>query len=467
MHLTCLVSGTNEGETHGVQSSRSFIEHLIGKLKNFRFLRGRQHTQIASFELALDASIAVYNASALPDALGRLQARQAPWQNSRRHLKRTPSKPLRVGKSTPKKKRARLFADFHAWIAGRHYLAPGAESEALPNSAHEPLDSPCTRNQAPPVRLRPNCVKRARNSRRAGHFSWLEVSKLENSAGYLVCGHVAASYMDDRYECYAQLSEAGIEWKVCSCSQGGNACSHYGCLLEVLRELRDDSEGVNVQMKKRRSATPLEKLKKRPLSEVVGQNMVARLSTRIPVSPEPLHKPYERVFCICRAPRDVKTMLQCETCDEWYHRKCIGIHGDMSDEDIQKWVCGYCEAEEHIEDGEDRVSWLIQRHGRKNGKAKTFTRDLRDTPKRKLGLGISLGGNRGPRTKEECVARAKEEGARLFKKTKNYRESAEGMANRHSAEGTGHHTIDRARSGGGGTTRAPMTPALRQQLVEG
>ena len=71
-------------------------------------------------------------------------------------------------------------------------------------------------------------------------------------------------------------------------------------------------------MKKRRAATPLEKLKKRPLLEVIGQKMIPRLAARIPVSDQPLHKPFDRVFCICRKPRDVSDMLGCEKCDEWY-----------------------------------------------------------------------------------------------------------------------------------------------------
>lgn len=456
----------NAAETHGVQSSRSFIEHLMGKLKNFKYLEGLQHTQIRSFELALDAAIALHNASARLDALERLKAAPRRKGEHRRHLKPKPTKALRVGKTTPQKKRPLHFNKFHKWLTSREYLSDGAAANAAFLASAEDVEARLTRNQSESMKLRPKAVERARNAHDAGHFSWLEVTEMADNTGYIVCGHVGASFMDDRYKVYVGLTEAGIEWKFCSGPQGKNACSHYGCLLEVLQRLREDSVGRNVQVKKRRPATPLEKLKKRPLLEVIDEKMVSRLAARIPVAFEPLHKPYERLFCVCRKPRDVNDMLGCENCDEWYHRRCVGVHGAMTEREIDSWTCGFCEAEELAEEDEDEFSWLIEKQGRSNGKAKTFTRARGDTPKRKIEEGILMSGNRGPSTKNECIADAKAEAARIHKKSKNYRESADGMALRHQREGTGHHTIDRAVAGGGGTTRAPMTADMIQQLVE-
>ena len=151
----------------------------------------------------------------------------------------------------------------------------------------------------------------------------MEMEKQPQGAGYIVCGHVAASYIDDQYQVYVGLSEAGVEWKVCSCSLGENACHHYGCLLEALKRLRQDATGRGVQVKKRRAAAPLERLKKRPLAEIIDNKMIARLAERIPVASEPLSRPFEQLFCVCRKPNDIASMLQCEDCDEWCVWACM------------------------------------------------------------------------------------------------------------------------------------------------
>jgi len=31
------------------------------------------------------------------------------------------------------------------------------------------------------------------------------------------------------------------------------------------------------------------------------------------------------VFCYCKKPDDYKPMIACETCEEWFHIKCVGL----------------------------------------------------------------------------------------------------------------------------------------------
>eukprot|EP00053_Salpingoeca_punica_P016602 m.157467 g.157467 ORF g.157467 m.157467 type:complete len:369 (+) comp17005_c3_seq3:2150-3256(+) len=50
----------------------------------------------------------------------------------------------------------------------------------------------------------------------------------------------------------------------------------------------------------------------------------------------------EEVFCICRKPFDGKAfMIQCETCDEWYHGSCVGVTKKQA-KDIEAYKCARC-----------------------------------------------------------------------------------------------------------------------------
>ncbi len=450
-----------------MQSSRAHIEHVIGKLKNFKFLSDRRYSEIDTFEMCLDAVIALHNAWVRADALELLKVKEPRRGPRRHHLKPKKHKEgFAGGAATAKKDRPAFFNDFHQWVCGRAYLADGAALEAKLVVQTEAAASPATRETTTFVKLRPVAVKRALNSVASANFCWLEVERLPNGAGYIVCGHVACSFMDDCYKVYALLTEAGVEGKVCACSQGENGCSHYGNLLEVLKQLRSDPAGANVQVRKRRPATPLEKLKKLHLSKIFREKLVQKMAARIPVAKEPLSRPYERVYCVCREARDQNDMLQCEDCAEWYHPKCVGLHDEIDEDMQQQWRCGFCEAWDDADEDQKLVFWDVERYKRTNGKTKRFQRAAGDEPATLEQEEVHLGGYNGPKTWKEAVEAAKTESARLRKKTKNYKESAEGMAERHQKEGTGHHTVDRAVGGGGGTTRSPMTPDLVQHLNE-
>jgi len=53
-------------------------------------------------------------------------------------------------------------------------------------------------------------------------------------------------------------------------------------------------------------------------------------------------KKVEEVFCSCRGLDDGTPMVQCGTCDEWYHFRCINLSEDDASE-IMVYVCPSCQ----------------------------------------------------------------------------------------------------------------------------
>ncbi|KAI7889816.1 transcription factor S-II, central domain-containing protein [Mucor mucedo] len=50
----------------------------------------------------------------------------------------------------------------------------------------------------------------------------------------------------------------------------------------------------------------------------------------------------KKLYCICQQPYSGKPMVQCDTCEEWFHCTCVGFDPDeQEDEDID-WVCQNC-----------------------------------------------------------------------------------------------------------------------------
>ena len=47
------------------------------------------------------------------------------------------------------------------------------------------------------------------------------------------------------------------------------------------------------------------------------------------------------VFCICRLPDNGKTMVQCESCMEWFHAACVGLRKKYAKD--ASWYCSVCE----------------------------------------------------------------------------------------------------------------------------
>eukprot|EP00976_Prorocentrum_cordatum_P045518 919243-Prorocentrum_minimum.AAC.1 len=67
-----------------------------------------------------------------------------------------------------------------------------------------------------------------------------------------------------------------------------------------------------------------------------------------------------KLYCVCRKPyRQNVFMLGCDSCDEWYHGKCVGVEEDVSvswasrvpfrphdADELQEYVCAKCREKE-------------------------------------------------------------------------------------------------------------------------
>jgi hypothetical protein len=49
----------------------------------------------------------------------------------------------------------------------------------------------------------------------------------------------------------------------------------------------------------------------------------------------------ENRYCICRGYDDGTFMLACDTCDEWYHGRCVGVNRQQVTQ-LEKYVCFAC-----------------------------------------------------------------------------------------------------------------------------
>lgn len=124
----------------------------------------------------------------------------------------------------------------------------------------------------------------------------------------------------------------------------------------------------NEQVKKRRSASPAVSSKEVKKSKVEKENLLdghsaspSGLSNRYPTeeiedeSYEEISKQYkkfsnapkfnlnsEELFCICRKPdHGGELMISCDSCDEWFHFKCMKLNEDHS-KLIAKFYCKFC-----------------------------------------------------------------------------------------------------------------------------
>lgn len=52
-----------------------------------------------------------------------------------------------------------------------------------------------------------------------------------------------------------------------------------------------------------------------------------------------------KLWCICNQPHNNRFMICCDTCEEWYHGKCVNITkamGQQMEEKGQEWICMFC-----------------------------------------------------------------------------------------------------------------------------
>lgn len=52
-----------------------------------------------------------------------------------------------------------------------------------------------------------------------------------------------------------------------------------------------------------------------------------------------------KLWCICNQPHNNRFMICCDTCEEWYHGKCVNVTkamGQMMEQEGREWICLYC-----------------------------------------------------------------------------------------------------------------------------
>ena len=49
-----------------------------------------------------------------------------------------------------------------------------------------------------------------------------------------------------------------------------------------------------------------------------------------------------QVFCYCRKPDDGEIMVFCNSCEEWFHGRCVGILSEMDSQKIGDYFCDIC-----------------------------------------------------------------------------------------------------------------------------
>ena len=49
----------------------------------------------------------------------------------------------------------------------------------------------------------------------------------------------------------------------------------------------------------------------------------------------------EVLYCHCRRPDDGKFMIQCESCENWFHGRCVGMNREKSKR-YPNWRCAEC-----------------------------------------------------------------------------------------------------------------------------
>lgn len=57
----------------------------------------------------------------------------------------------------------------------------------------------------------------------------------------------------------------------------------------------------------------------------------------------------DKLWCICNQPHNNRFMICCDTCEEWYHGKCVNVTkamGQTMEAQGQEWICLYCKVSE-------------------------------------------------------------------------------------------------------------------------
>lgn len=52
-----------------------------------------------------------------------------------------------------------------------------------------------------------------------------------------------------------------------------------------------------------------------------------------------------KLWCTCNQPHNNRFMICCDTCEEWYHGKCVNITkamGQLMEEEGKEWICQFC-----------------------------------------------------------------------------------------------------------------------------
>jgi hypothetical protein len=52
-----------------------------------------------------------------------------------------------------------------------------------------------------------------------------------------------------------------------------------------------------------------------------------------------------KLWCICNQPHNNRFMICCDTCEEWYHGKCVNITkamGQQMESEGREWICLFC-----------------------------------------------------------------------------------------------------------------------------
>src|ERR1700721_2676315 len=59
----------------------------------------------------------------------------------------------------------------------------------------------------------------------------------------------------------------------------------------------------------------------------------------------------KQLYCVCRKPDQGTWMINCESCNDWFHGSCVSL--EESDEPlIDTYICSVCEAQ-----GKGKTSW--------------------------------------------------------------------------------------------------------------
>ena len=49
----------------------------------------------------------------------------------------------------------------------------------------------------------------------------------------------------------------------------------------------------------------------------------------------------QQLYCICLQPHENDTYISCDTCNDWYHLKCVGLNNSQV-KTMKRWVCPVC-----------------------------------------------------------------------------------------------------------------------------